>query len=199
MSVKDNLRRTKFRLKRDFFTLENIALLLAIVLCLVWTYQSIVAMSRNWKLSETLITEKKELELLNVEVEAAELENEYYKTNEYQELMARKILDKKLSGENMVILPDNSEEAKNKLIYTSVPLPEKLASFAAGILPIVLFCPNDFFLPFLTGIAGAIITCALLFLKMKAKIKGYTGDCCGATFILAEVVCYVIMTFHTLP
>lgn len=125
MSVKDNLRRTKFRLKRDFFTLENIALLLAIVLCLVWTYQSIVAMSRNWKLSETLITEKKELELLNVEVEAAELENEYYKTNEYQELMARKILDKKLSGENMVILPDNSEEAKNKHRVAKVEKQEK--------------------------------------------------------------------------
>ena len=125
MSVKDNLRRTKFRLKRDFFTLENIALLLAIVLCLVWTYQSIVAMSRNWKLSETLITEKKELELLNVKVEAAELENEYYKTNEYQELMARKILDKKLSGENMVILPDNSEEAKNKHKVAKVEKQEK--------------------------------------------------------------------------
>ncbi len=125
MSVKDNLRRTKFRLKRDFFTLENIVLLLAIVLCLVWTYQSIVAMSRNWKLSETLITEKKELELLNVEVEAAELENEYYKTNEYQELMARKILDKKLSGENMVILPDNSEEAKNKHKVAKVEKQEK--------------------------------------------------------------------------
>ena len=125
MSVKDNLRRTKFRLKRDFFMLENIALLLAIVLCLVWTYQSIVAMSRNWKLSETLITEKKELELLNVEVEAAELENEYYKTNEYQELMARKILDKKLSGENMVILPDNSEEAKNKHRVAKVEKQEK--------------------------------------------------------------------------
>ena len=125
MSVKDNLRRTKFRLKRDFFTLENIVLSLAIVLCLVWTYQSIVAMSRNWKLSETLITEKKELELLNVEVEAAELENEYYKTNEYQELMARKILDKKLSGENMVILPDNSEEAKNKHKVAKVEKQEK--------------------------------------------------------------------------
>ena len=125
MSVKDNLRRTKFRLKRDFFTLENIALLLAIVLCLVWTYQSIVAMSRNWKLSETLVTEKKELELLNIEVEAAELENEYYKTNEYQELMARKILDKKLSGENMVILPDNSEEAKNKHKVVKVEKQEK--------------------------------------------------------------------------
>ena len=125
MSVKDNLRRTKFRLKRDFFTLENIVLSLAIVLCLVWTYQSIVAMSRNWRLAEVLITEEKELELLSVEVEAAELENEYYKTNEYQELMARKILDKKLSGENMVILPDNSEEAKNKHKVAKVEKQEK--------------------------------------------------------------------------
>jgi hypothetical protein len=71
-------------------------------------------MSRNWKLSETLITEKKELELLNVEVEAAELENEYYKTNEYQELMARKLLDKKLNGENMIVMPENSDEAKTR-------------------------------------------------------------------------------------
>ena len=80
----------------------------------MWTYQSIIAMSKNWGLSETLITEKKELELLNIEVETAELENEYYKTEEYQELMARKLLDKKLAGENMVVLPENSEAARNK-------------------------------------------------------------------------------------
>ena len=114
MSMKDNFRRTKFRLKRDFFTIENVVLIVAIVLCLMWTYQSIAAMSRNWELSETLIMEKKELELLNIEVEAAELENEYYKTEEYQELIARKLLDKRLSGENMVVLPENSEVAKNK-------------------------------------------------------------------------------------
>ena len=114
MSVKDSLRRAKFRLKHDFFTIENVVLLVAIALCLMWTYQSIAAMSRNWELSETLTTERKELELLNVEVEAAELENEYYKTEEYQELLARKFLDKKLPGENMVVLPENSEAAENK-------------------------------------------------------------------------------------
>lgn len=114
MSVKDSVRRMKFRLKHDFFTVENVVLLVAIALCLVWTYQSIVAMSRNWELSETLITERKKLELLSVEVEAAELENDYYKTEEYQELLARKYLDKKLPGENMVVLPENSEAAKNK-------------------------------------------------------------------------------------
>ena len=125
MSVKDNLRRTKFRLKRDFFTIENVVLILAIILCLVWTYQSITAMSKNWGLSETLITEKKELELLNIEVEAAELENEYYKTEEYQELMARKLLDKKLSGENMVVLPENSEAAKNKYKKENVRIADR--------------------------------------------------------------------------
>lgn len=125
MSVKDSVRRTKFKLKRDFFTLENIVLALAIILCLTWTYQSIAAMSRNWGLSETLITEKKELELLSIEVDAEELENEYYKTNEYQELIARKILDKKLSGENMVVMPENSEVAKNKHKANKVEKAEK--------------------------------------------------------------------------
>lgn len=125
MSVKDSVRRTKFKLKRDFFTLENVVLALAIILCLTWTYQSIAAMSRNWGLSETLITEKKELELLSIEVEAAELENEYYKTNEYQELMARKILDKKLDGENMVVMPENSEAAKTKHEVAKVERVEK--------------------------------------------------------------------------
>ena len=125
MSVKDNLRRTKFRLKRDFFTIENVVLVLAVTLCLVWTYQSIAAMSRNWGLAETLVTEKKELELLNIEVEAAELENEYYKTEEYQELMARKLLDKKLSGENMVVLPKNSEAAENKYKKENVRMVDK--------------------------------------------------------------------------
>lgn len=112
--IKTQIRRLRYKLKHDFLTVENVVLALAIVLCLVWTYQSITAMSRNWELTEQIVTKKKELELLNVEVEAAELENEYYKTNEYQEIFARKFLEKKMPGENMVVLPENSEAAKNK-------------------------------------------------------------------------------------
>ena len=112
--MKTSFRRLKYKMRHDFLTVENVVLIFAIVLCLVWTYQSIAAMSRNWELTERLATEKKSLELLSVEVEAAELENEYYKTNEYQELLVRKYLDKKMPGENMVIMPENSEAAKNK-------------------------------------------------------------------------------------
>ena len=101
-------------MKHDFFTVENVVLILAIVMCLVWAYQSIEAMTRNWELSERLVTGKRELELVKMEVETAELENEYYKTNEYQEIIARKTLDKQYNGESMVVLPENSDEAKNK-------------------------------------------------------------------------------------
>ena len=101
-------------MRHDFLTVENVVLFLAIVLCLVWTYSSITAMTRNWELSEKLTAERKKLELVSIEVEAAELENDYYRTAEYQELLARKYLDKKLPGENMVVMPENSENAKSK-------------------------------------------------------------------------------------
>jgi len=71
-------------------------------------------MSRNWTLVEELSSKRKELELLEIEVETAELENEYLKSNEYQELQARKLLDKQSAGELMVVMPANSEAAVNK-------------------------------------------------------------------------------------
>ena len=111
--IKNRIRKLKFRIKHDL-SIENVVLVVAVFLCLVWTYQSIAAMSRNWELSERLAVEKKNLELLEVEVETAELENEYYKTEEYQEIAARKYLDKKMSGEEMVVMPENSAVAKEK-------------------------------------------------------------------------------------
>ncbi len=107
-------RQAKYKLSHDYLSVENVALVIAVVLCLVWTYNSIVSMSKNWELSEKLDTEKKNLELVKMEVETAELTNEYYKSEEYQELAARKMANKQLEGEHMVYLPENSEMAKNK-------------------------------------------------------------------------------------
>ena len=114
MKVGAEIRKLKYRLKRDFLSVENVVFAVAIVMCLTWTYQSVKAMTRNFELTERLSKEKKSLELLKIEVETAELENEYYKSDEYQELLARKNADKQLPGEHMVYLPENSEEAKNK-------------------------------------------------------------------------------------
>ena len=118
--IKTKLRRLNYKTRHDLLTVENVVLFLAIVLCLVWTYQSVAAMSRNWELSERLTSERKTLELLRNKVEVTKMANEYYKTDEYQELVARKNLDKKLNGENMVVMPENSVEAKNKHKEVSV-------------------------------------------------------------------------------
>lgn len=124
-SVRTGFRRLKYKLKHDYLTVENVFLLAAIILCLTLTYQSVMAMSRNWGLSEKLRAERKELELLTVEAEAGELENEYYKTDEYQELLARRSLDKQYPGENMVVMPENSEEAKSKYKTITAEAQEK--------------------------------------------------------------------------
>ena len=89
-------------------------LVVAVGLYLIWMTQTIMAMNRSWQLSETLTRERSKLELLQVEVDTLALENEYYQTSEYQELMARKLLDKKLPGENLVVMPKNSEQALTK-------------------------------------------------------------------------------------
>lgn len=112
--LKTLFRRVQYRLKHGFFTVENVVLMLAIFLCLMWAFKSIESMTKNWELSERLNAEKRSLELLKIETQMAELENEYYNSAEYQELMARKLANKQLAGEHMVYLPENSEEAKNK-------------------------------------------------------------------------------------
>lgn len=126
-------RQIKYKLTHDYLSVENVALSVAVILCLTWTYNSVVSMSKNWELMERLSAEQKTLELKKIDVETAELENEYYKSAEYQELAARKLLNKQLDGEHMVYLPENSEAAKNKHktkeVVEEVPETEELSNF----------------------------------------------------------------------
>lgn len=119
-NLKTKLRRTYFRLKHDYFSFDNVVFFIAIALCFVWTYSSIAAMSRNWELAQKLAKRRQELALLNLEVETMRLENDYYRSAEYQELSARAHQNKLLDGEHLVYLPPNSETAKNKYKSTSV-------------------------------------------------------------------------------
>lgn len=101
-------------LPRRLFVLDNLVVLIAAGCCLMWTWGSISAMTRNWTLSEELAERQRAKALLELEVETIELENEYYRSDEYKELSARKYQNKKLPGETMIYLPANSEAAKAK-------------------------------------------------------------------------------------
>ena len=119
--LKTKCRRFYFKIKHDYLSFDNIIFVIAVIICFFWTYSSIVAMSRNWELSQRIATKERERDLLQLEVQTLELENEYYRSSEYQELSARAKQNKTLDGENLVYLPQNSEAAKNKYKTTSAP------------------------------------------------------------------------------
>lgn len=107
------MRKTQYWLKHDLLVFDNVVLIIALVFCLVWTWGSISSMTRNWDLAQTLMSRQREKALLELEVETLELENEYYLSDEYQELAARKYQGKLLPGETMVYLPESSDPAQS--------------------------------------------------------------------------------------
>lgn len=125
-SAKANLRgkarRLSYKVKNDYFSADGLIIGAAVILCLYWAWGAISSMSRNWELEQRLDTRKKELTLLRLEVETLELENQYYRSEEYQELAARRQQNKMAEGEQMVLLPTNSEYARTK--YRAIEHPE---------------------------------------------------------------------------
>ncbi|MBR5621360.1 hypothetical protein IKW75_02680 [Candidatus Saccharibacteria bacterium] len=111
--IKLKLRRLAYRIKR-WFNQERFIFVVAVLMCLIWTWGAISAMTRNWYLEQRLVSKRQELALLQLEIDALELENRYYASDEYQELVARAKRNKLLDGESLVYLPENSDYARSK-------------------------------------------------------------------------------------
>lgn len=81
----------------------------------------------------------------------------------------------------------NEQEAKNKTVYSRMTRTEYIMCAAASLIPLVWLPESQF----LWAILFPIATWYLLTSLMKRKIQGYTGDCCGATFLLCELSFYL--------
>ena len=68
--------------------------------------------------------------MTKIEVEKLKLEQQYYQTDEYQELMARKKLGKMAAGETMVILEPNSKAASEKYLNDNDSQKQERSNFA---------------------------------------------------------------------
>jgi cell division protein FtsB len=111
--------KTKFRqliyfLKHDFFTRDRLFITAVAIICLAFLIGAVSAMGRNWKLAHTISEKERELAVLELEIDNAKSENEYYASAEYQELAIRHAYDKVMPGEKLVYLPNTSDEAKVK-------------------------------------------------------------------------------------
>ena len=80
------------------------------------------------------------------------------------------------------------------MVYTRMSLSEWIANIAGGLLPLLLL-PLSYW--------GMLCFPCALFIGLgwllKRRLGGYTGDCCGALFLLCELACWmgaVVMAYN---
>lgn len=113
-------------------------------------------------------------------------------------LVVADALAKGLSSTIIYVLPyaRTETDAKNRLVYVNTPFIERLLSLVLAFAPLAvcLFAVTDT-VPTLSQWLLALLLpacgCVLLFWWMHRRLQGYTGDCCGATFIITETLIYL--------
>lgn len=81
------------------------------------------------------------------------------------------------------------EESKAKVVYEPMSKGTWLLVFAAGALPMLFLLDTGYWWAAL----APVLTFLLMQSLMRKRIQGYTGDCCGATFLLCELSFYLII------
>lgn len=94
---------------------------------------------------------------------------------------------------NLLPYARTEDQAKNRTVYERMKWHELLMCLFLGIAPAAAmtfwldWMPSVFF--WLLGIP--VIVMLLLAWLMKRRLDGYTGDCCGATFLMCELSFYL--------
>ena len=110
---KINIRRLYYKISHKYFTLNNVVVVIAFVIAAGWVWGSLGVMQRNYALQKELESKTRQLTVAQLDTESAKLEQRYYNTDEYKELAVRERLGLVSPGESVLILPANSEAAKN--------------------------------------------------------------------------------------
>lgn len=108
---KINIRKLIYHIRHDYLTLNNVVILVAFIIAASWVWGSLQAMQRNYNLQKTVDYKKQQLQVIELQTTNLELQQNYYKTAEYQELALRE-LGLARPGERQLILPSNSQAAK---------------------------------------------------------------------------------------
>lgn len=96
----------------------------------------------------------------------------------------------KFVASNLVnVLPyaRKEEESKAKTIYKRMTVQDFLFALIGGGVWVVCLLPGKYRLACILPVAAF----AGLTWLMRRKIQGYTGDCCGAVFLLCEISFYI--------
>jgi len=84
------------------------------------------------------------------------------------------------------------EEAKNKTVYRKMQWPAGISLAIQGLLPMGLYLWYTG-LPWELVIFIPCLVMYFLYLLIWNRLRGYTGDCCGAVCLLVELTVYLVV------
>lgn len=90
---------------------------------------------------------------------------------------------------NVLPYARKEEEAKARMVYDRMSVVTGLVALGAGLLPALCLLDSIYW----WALLAPAVVCALLIALMHKRIQGYTGDCCGATFLWSELSFYLII------
>jgi len=92
---------------RKILNLQTATSLLLIITILAVTLSSIDIILKNYELQKDIAVAEQKVSIAQYEVENQKLQNEFYRTDAYLDIAARKQLTVGLAGEKLMIVPKN--------------------------------------------------------------------------------------------
>jgi cell division protein FtsB len=108
---KINIRKIYYHVRHNYFTLNNVVVVVALLIAASWAWGSVEVMQRNYDLQKEVDGKAREQKLLELETATLTFEQRYYKSDEYKELAVRERLGLAKPGERVLVLPPNSVAA----------------------------------------------------------------------------------------
>lgn len=106
------IKRLLYLIRHQYMTTNNVVLVVAAVIAVSWALSSVQAVQKNYQLQKEVDDKKRQERLVELETENLQFEQNYYKSNEYLTLEAKRRLGLVDPGEKVLILPPNSAAVK---------------------------------------------------------------------------------------
>ena len=95
---------------RGLFVLDNLAPAIMLGLAFVWMAGTISVLNQNYSLQRQVDQGELDNDVIKLQNQNLQLQQAYFKTDEFLELKARALLGRAKPGENLVLLPENQPE-----------------------------------------------------------------------------------------
>jgi hypothetical protein len=117
---KINIRRIYYHVRHRYITTNNVVIAVALFIGAGWAWGSVGMMQRNFDLQKEVDDKQRQQQLIELETQTLAFQQNFYKSAEYQELSIRERMGLAMPGEKVLVLPPNSQAAKNADTSTQV-------------------------------------------------------------------------------